>query len=102
MLILDGDGIDSRNYSKEQTRLRLEAFLEMLEAKTMITAGVDIGSLTAKAVILKDGEIAGYAVMPGGSDVTAAAGRVLAPGAGKSRFTAGRPRGGGGDRLRPG
>ncbi len=33
MLILDGDGTDSRNYSKEQTRLRLEAFLEMLEAQ---------------------------------------------------------------------
>jgi benzoyl-CoA reductase/2-hydroxyglutaryl-CoA dehydratase subunit BcrC/BadD/HgdB len=33
MLILDGDGTDSRNYSKEQTRLRLEAFLEMLEVR---------------------------------------------------------------------
>ncbi len=33
MLILDGDGTDNRNYSKEQTRLRLEAFLEMLEAR---------------------------------------------------------------------
>jgi benzoyl-CoA reductase/2-hydroxyglutaryl-CoA dehydratase subunit BcrC/BadD/HgdB len=33
LLILDGDGVDSRNYSKEQTRLRLEAFLEMLEAR---------------------------------------------------------------------
>jgi benzoyl-CoA reductase/2-hydroxyglutaryl-CoA dehydratase subunit BcrC/BadD/HgdB len=33
MLVLDGDGADSRNYSKEQTRLRLEAFLEMLEAR---------------------------------------------------------------------
>jgi benzoyl-CoA reductase/2-hydroxyglutaryl-CoA dehydratase subunit BcrC/BadD/HgdB len=33
MLILDGDGTDSRNYSREQTRLRLEAFLEMLEAR---------------------------------------------------------------------
>jgi benzoyl-CoA reductase/2-hydroxyglutaryl-CoA dehydratase subunit BcrC/BadD/HgdB len=33
MLILDGDGVDSRNYSREQTRLRLEAFLEMLEAR---------------------------------------------------------------------
>ncbi len=33
LLILDGDGIDSRNYSREQTRLRLEAFLEMLEAR---------------------------------------------------------------------
>jgi (R)-2-hydroxyacyl-CoA dehydratese activating ATPase len=44
----------------------------------MITAGVDIGSLTAKAVVLNDSKIAGYSVMPGGSDVTAAAGRVLA------------------------
>jgi benzoyl-CoA reductase/2-hydroxyglutaryl-CoA dehydratase subunit BcrC/BadD/HgdB len=33
MLILDGDGTDSRNYSREQTKLRLQAFLEMLEAK---------------------------------------------------------------------
>jgi benzoyl-CoA reductase/2-hydroxyglutaryl-CoA dehydratase subunit BcrC/BadD/HgdB len=33
MLILDGDAIDSRNYSKEPTRLRLEAFLEMLEER---------------------------------------------------------------------
>jgi benzoyl-CoA reductase/2-hydroxyglutaryl-CoA dehydratase subunit BcrC/BadD/HgdB len=33
MLILDGDGTDSRNYSKEQTKLRMEAFLEMLDAK---------------------------------------------------------------------
>ena len=32
-LILNGDGADSRNYSEEQTRLRLDAFLEMLEAK---------------------------------------------------------------------
>ncbi len=33
VLILDGDGVDSRNYSREQTRLRLEAFIEMLEAR---------------------------------------------------------------------
>lgn len=33
LLVLDGDGADSRNYSKEQTRLRLEAFLEMLGAR---------------------------------------------------------------------
>ena len=44
----------------------------------MITAGVDIGSLTAKAVILKGSEIAGYAVMPGGPDIAAVAGRALA------------------------
>lgn len=30
MLILDGDGADSRNYSKGQTRTRIEAFLEIL------------------------------------------------------------------------
>jgi benzoyl-CoA reductase/2-hydroxyglutaryl-CoA dehydratase subunit BcrC/BadD/HgdB len=30
MLILDGDGADSHNYSKGQTRTRIEAFLEML------------------------------------------------------------------------
>jgi benzoyl-CoA reductase/2-hydroxyglutaryl-CoA dehydratase subunit BcrC/BadD/HgdB len=33
MLILDGDAIENRNYSKEPTRLRLEAFIEMLEAR---------------------------------------------------------------------
>lgn len=33
MLILSGDGADSRNYSGEQTKLRLDAFLEMLESK---------------------------------------------------------------------
>ncbi len=43
----------------------------------MITAGVDIGSLTAKAVILDDNGILGYCVMPGGSDVTAAAEHTL-------------------------
>ena len=32
-LILNGDGADSRNYSEEQTKIRLDAFLEMLEAK---------------------------------------------------------------------
>jgi len=31
MLILDGDGIDSRNYSEGQTKTRLEAFLEIIE-----------------------------------------------------------------------
>jgi len=30
MLILDGDGIDMRNYSEGQTRTRLKAFLEMI------------------------------------------------------------------------
>jgi len=33
VLILNGDGADCRNYSEEQTKLRLDAFLEMLEAR---------------------------------------------------------------------
>jgi benzoyl-CoA reductase/2-hydroxyglutaryl-CoA dehydratase subunit BcrC/BadD/HgdB len=33
MLVLSGDGADCRNYSEEQTKIRLDAFLEMLEAK---------------------------------------------------------------------
>lgn len=33
MLILDGDGVDRRNYSEGQARTRLEAFLEMLDQK---------------------------------------------------------------------
>jgi len=33
MLILNGDGADSCNYSEEPTRLRLDAFLEVLEAR---------------------------------------------------------------------
>jgi predicted CoA-substrate-specific enzyme activase len=44
----------------------------------MITAGVDIGSLTAKAVILNNEGMAGYAIMPAGAEVTAAAETVLA------------------------
>ncbi len=44
----------------------------------MITAGVDIGSLTAKAVVLRDNKITGYAVISSGPDVTAVAGRALA------------------------
>lgn len=44
----------------------------------MITAGIDIGSLTAKAVVLKDNDIIGYSVMPAGANVMASSGRVLA------------------------
>jgi predicted CoA-substrate-specific enzyme activase len=35
----------------------------------MLTAGIDIGAATAKAVILGDGEILGYAVKPVGYDI---------------------------------
>jgi predicted CoA-substrate-specific enzyme activase len=43
----------------------------------VIFAGVDIGSLTAKAVILKGADILGYAIMPAGPDVTAVAEHTL-------------------------
>ena len=50
----------------------------------MIVAGVDIGSLTAKAVILQDTDILGYSIMPAGSDVTAVAERALMEALGKA------------------
>jgi len=34
----------------------------------MITAGIDIGSLTADAVVLADGEIAGFSIVPTGAN----------------------------------
>jgi predicted CoA-substrate-specific enzyme activase len=42
----------------------------------MFVAGVDVGAATAKAVILNDQAIIGFAVIPTGYDVTAAAGEV--------------------------
>ncbi len=42
----------------------------------MFVAGVDVGAATAKAVILDDETIIGFAVIPTGYDVTAAAGEV--------------------------
>lgn len=42
----------------------------------MITAGIDIGSLTADAVILKDGEILGYSIIPTGAN-SESAGRTV-------------------------
>lgn len=67
-LDLDGDCIDSRSYSKGQTLTRLQGFLELMGSRKNAgpgTAsgahyylGIDIGSLSAKAVVLdKDGEI---------------------------------------------
>ena len=44
----------------------------------MIVAGVDIGSLTAKAVILQDTNILGYSIIPAGPDVVKVAEHTLA------------------------
>jgi predicted CoA-substrate-specific enzyme activase len=43
----------------------------------VIVAGVDIGSLTAKAVILQGADILGYSITPAGADVTAVAEHTL-------------------------
>ena len=43
----------------------------------MAVAGVDIGAIAAKAVILEDNHILGYAISPTGSDVVMAANKVL-------------------------
>ena len=39
----------------------------------MITAGIDIGSLTADAVVLRGGEVAGYSIVPTGANSESAA-----------------------------
>ena len=43
----------------------------------MITAGVDLGSLTAKAVIMRDGQIMTYSLIPVGFDAVATAHKVI-------------------------
>ncbi|MCX7681500.1 MAG: acyl-CoA dehydratase activase [Anaerolineae bacterium] len=43
----------------------------------MYTAGIDIGAITAKAAILRDGELLATAAIPAGYDRARAAGRVL-------------------------
>lgn len=44
----------------------------------MFVVGIDIGSLTAEAVVLRDGETAGYSVLPTGADSRLAAEKALA------------------------
>ncbi len=43
----------------------------------MAVAGVDIGAIAAKAVVLEDNQIRGYAILPTGYDVAVAAKKVL-------------------------
>jgi len=61
-LDLDGDCVDSRNYSKGQTMTRLQGFVELMDARRVVNPrirnndhfylGIDIGSLSAKAVVI--------------------------------------------------
>ncbi len=50
----------------------------------MITAGVDIGSLTGKALILKDGSILAWSLIPTGYDSAETANRATAEALGKA------------------
>lgn len=43
----------------------------------MITAGIDVGSTTTKAVVLGDGDVFAYAVQPTGIDITEVSRKVL-------------------------
>ncbi|MBC8477261.1 MAG: hypothetical protein H8D49_02845 [Dehalococcoidia bacterium] len=43
----------------------------------MITAGGDVGSLTGKALILKDGEIESWSLLPTGADSAVTAGKAI-------------------------
>ena len=43
----------------------------------MITAGVDVGSLTGKALILQDGEIVSWSLLPTGADSAVAARKAI-------------------------
>jgi predicted CoA-substrate-specific enzyme activase len=50
----------------------------------MLVAGIDVGAATAKAVILGDDKILGYAIRPTGHDVKLAADRVIKEALGKA------------------
>lgn len=43
----------------------------------MLAVGIDIGSLSAEAVVIKDGEMVGYSILPTGADSRQAAERAL-------------------------
>lgn len=46
-------------------------------SRVRVCAGVDIGAQSAKAVILKDNEVEGFAILPTGSNVSRVADRVM-------------------------
>jgi predicted CoA-substrate-specific enzyme activase len=53
----------------------------------MAFAGVDIGAIAAKAVVLEDNQIRGYAILPTGSDVVMVAKKVLQESLNKAGLT---------------
>jgi len=55
----------------------------------MITAGVDVGSLTGKALILKDGEIASWSLLPTGADSAVTARKAIDAALAKAQLSLG-------------
>ncbi|MBM3133605.1 MAG: hypothetical protein FJZ95_11335, partial [Chloroflexi bacterium] len=88
MLTLDCDVVDPRVTSEDEVRGKLEQFFELIEASGRTTTaqkarsdvigiGIDIGSLTTKAVIFgKEGTLA-HAVIPSGDEAETSARSVL-------------------------
>lgn len=86
-LELDGDCIDSRNYAPGQTRTRLQGFVELMEKRKSkkpparpgpgLYLGVDIGSQSAKAVVVDNGgDILFQEILLTGASSRRAAGRL--------------------------
>ena len=70
MLTLDCDIVDPTVNSEEEIRDKITQFLEMLEDnKSMNTLGIDIGSLTIKAVVLGDEGILGTVIVPPNDEI---------------------------------
>ena len=55
----------------------------------MAVAGVDVGAVSAKTVILNEGKIAGYAILPTGHDVPKVAGEVTELALAQAKLTMG-------------
>jgi predicted CoA-substrate-specific enzyme activase len=96
-LDLDGDGIDNRNYAKGATLTRIQGFLELMEKRKAVTPaaahdgrlflGLDIGSLTAKAVVISHkGEMLFETVILTGASSRKAIAKLREMIQGESRF----------------
>ncbi len=88
MLTLDCDVVDPRVTSEDEVREKLEQFFELLEAcrhrgkgrteaAEAIGIGIDVGSLSTKAVIFSGREIVAHAVIPSENESEASARAAL-------------------------
>ncbi|MFO8101950.1 MAG: acyl-CoA dehydratase activase [Dehalococcoidia bacterium] len=88
VMTLDCDVVDPTITSQDEIRGKMEQFFELLAGtgekaslagprNDLITAGVDIGSLTTKAVVISDGDILAQSVIDSGDDNEASARATL-------------------------